>query len=654
MTTMAYTCVQSWNIKKKRQQTGLHCSLHRQTERAEALQAYCVHIQERTYMIKILAVVPYHGLESIIRQVAAEAEFADTEIIYEFGELDGGVDIARQYAQSDIDAIISRGGTARMIASVMQIPTFDIGISTNDLINTIALARNTQSRRMCLVGFSEITSAARCLDKLLDVPLEVYVTPSAQENIELMQKLRRENMELVIGDATSVRFARAAGINNIMISSGEDSVRSCLRKIQLLFAMCTQEHALALIERNVIHNLHVTYFLFGQDLTVLHSQVARDISSCMAVSSVQEISRSAAEHYLADRTQNKMTLEHNEQSFLISVRKDMLKGQEVLLTVWEKLNRLKDGARSLLQDLSQENSPFELESFVSRDNCMSQAIEDGKMAAAQPLPVIISGEEFSGRLPMARMIYNLSTFGKGGFYYLDASRFTPELLQELFERKRSILNALSLTLVVRNLQHTDSICREAFLQFVRSSGFCRHSRLICLLDDGIDSGSSAELSLSRCLISELGALMVVIPPLRRRTGDLMFLATLSLSQFCAQSGKNCNGFTPEAQQLLLQEPWEGNLHELRGVLRQVVGSLQGDYVTAPELALKLKAWKEVYRPHRTIPATEFLQGSLADIENKIILTVLREEQGHKSRVADRLKISRNTLWRKLKELGVAD
>lgn len=602
-----------------------------------------------TNMIKILAISPFPGLETTIKNVSEE--FPDIEVIYESGELQKGVDIALQYTTHEIDAIISRGGTARMIGSAVKIPTFDIGISTNDLINTIALAKNTQSKKMCLVGFSEVTNAAKYLYRLLDRPLEIYVTETAQENIELMHKLKNEGMELVIGDATSVRFATNEGINNIMISSGEDSVRSCFKQILTLKKMSATTEDMALIQRNILKNLNTSFFIISENGECIHSQASGENLAQISLNIMQEISISFSQKFLNNQIQDNIHFEKNNSSWLLTFKPDFFRNKKVIIVIWTKLNTLNNSVKSLIKDLSKITYPFEFESFNSADNKMSQAISDGKTFAQTTAPILISGEPFTGRHPMANMIYKLSSFGKGGFYGMDALNFTPEVLKILFEKKDSFLTSLSLTLVIKNLQHIDFSIAKLFLEYIKSSGFCKHSRLICLFDQLVDITKEDIVALTRFLLTSLGSLVITIPPLRERKSDLMFLATLSLGQFCNLYGKNCSGFTAEAKDYILNLPWHGNLHELRGIIRHVAAMLQGDSVTEELLKQEMSKWNSLYEK-RPENIENFLQGSLEEIENKIILNILREENFHKTKVASRLKISRNTLWRKMKEIGL--
>ena len=605
-------------------------------------------ISEQKY--RVLAVCPYPGLDNIIKEVAPE--FPELELIYEYGELESGVEIAQQYNDGEVDAVISRGGTARLISKNIKLPTFDIGITTNDLINTLSLAKNTQSKKICLVGFYEVTRAARYLDRLLERPIPTYVTKNAAENSAMMRKLKEENVELIIGDATSVRFASAEGINNIMIASGEDSVRQCLTSVLMLFKMQHDCIELQALQRSILKNLEITYFILDSDFETLHSQVHTPDLKKISSALMQEVSGAYAKKYLAKANSARVPFEHGDHVWILDLKRDLFRDQQVVTVVWMLSSTSEKSTSSYLQDLSAAAYPFQVESLKSADPKMEQAISDCRTFAANKAPILIVGERFTGRQALAHMLYNLSSFGKGGFYSLDVAELDEEALNMLFASPRSLLCSLSLTLIVRNLQHANAeICRK-FFAHLNDCGFTRRSRAIFIFDEGIDSKSSSQTQLIRYVLSSLQALLITVPSLRERQGDLMFLAAISLGEACGSSGRSCGGFTTDAEAFIKSQTWPGNLHELRGVIRQAVMAFTGEYVDRSHLERAADKWSTIYRTTERSPIVDtdiLFQGSLSEIEDKIIAEVMRQEGGNKTRVTKRLGISRNTLWRKLSQ-----
>ena len=98
--------------------------------------------------------------------------------------------------------------------------------------------------------------------------------------------------------------------------------------------------------------------------------------------------------------------------------------------------------------------------------------------------------------------------------------------------------------------------------------------------------------------------------------------------------------TAAALQRLTHYPWSGNLTELRGVLQNAIRAADGDAIDVRHLPANL-AW-----------ATSHPLGPLEQAEYKVLLQSLERHHGNKSRVAADLGISRSTLYRRMRGLGM--
>ena len=99
---------------------------------------------------KILAVAPYEGLADAISTIAQTRD--DIKMTVQIGDLNTGKQIAMELAHNNYDVIISRGGTAELIRSTVELPVIDIPISVYDVLRTIKLAEN-YSGKFVIAGF---------------------------------------------------------------------------------------------------------------------------------------------------------------------------------------------------------------------------------------------------------------------------------------------------------------------------------------------------------------------------------------------------------------------------------------------------------------------------------------------------------------------
>jgi two-component system response regulator HydG len=165
------------------------------------------------------------------------------------------------------------------------------------------------------------------------------------------------------------------------------------------------------------------------------------------------------------------------------------------------------------------------------------------------------------------------------------------------------------------------------------------------LDDAVQEGRFRE-----DLYYRLNVLHVALPPLRSRGGDVIALAQHFLVQFARQSERPVLGISEAAARRLAAYPWPGNVRELRNSIERAVALTRFDHIAADDLPDRIKN----FEPRHVLVAGDDLEemAPLEEVERRYILRVLQAAGGNKSLAAQRLGVSRRTLYRKLGEYGV--
>ena len=88
------------------------------------------------------------------------------------------------------------------------------------------------------------------------------------------------------------------------------------------------------------------------------------------------------------------------------------------------------------------------------------------------------------------------------------------------------------------------------------------------------------------LFYRLNVVNVNVPPLRERLGDVRLLSDYFKGVYCEKNGKEVNGFTEEAMQLLENHVWPGNVRELENVVERAVITAQDAVISARDVALE--------------------------------------------------------------------
>ncbi|OAT80818.1 sigma-54-dependent transcriptional regulator [Desulfotomaculum copahuensis] len=153
------------------------------------------------------------------------------------------------------------------------------------------------------------------------------------------------------------------------------------------------------------------------------------------------------------------------------------------------------------------------------------------------------------------------------------------------------------------------------------------------------------------LFFRLNVVEIWVPPLRERKEDIPHLTEFFVKNSAREFHKKVSGFSPRAMKLLMQYNWPGNIRELRNVCERAVLMSTGPLITIEELPLGIQAQREDINL-RTERADMSFKEIIADVEKQVILNVLKEHNWNRSAAAQALKMSRSSLYAKMRELGI--
>jgi len=166
------------------------------------------------------------------------------------------------------------------------------------------------------------------------------------------------------------------------------------------------------------------------------------------------------------------------------------------------------------------------------------------------------------------------------------------------------------------------------------------------------------------LYEVLAPVVVQVPPLRQRQGDIPALARHFLARIGEQPGLRQLGITDGALALLSAYDWPGNVRQLQAVLFRAAVFCDGDALTSedfPQLSTMLGSLAEVpaQGAHQEGVGVMLYTADgnlrpLEEIEADVIRLAIGHYRGRMTEVARRLGIGRSTLYRKLSELGIGD
>ena len=315
---------------------------------------------------------------------------------------------------------------------------------------------------------------------------------------------------------------------------------------------------------------------------------------------------------------------------------------------------------------------YGFEQIVSRSPAMHAVLDRATAASRSDTPVLIVGETGTGKELVARAIHANSRRAKRPFVPINCAALPRDLIEsELFGHRRGAFSgAASDHPGLFASAHGGSV----FLDEIGELPLEAQAKMLRVLQDGeiravgglesrrvdvrVVAATNRSLAAMRegrmrpDLFYRLSVLVIEIPPLRDRGDDLPLLIGHLLAGMRERGVHRVDGIDAGALELLADYPFPGNIRELENMLEGLAVTLRDGRATIR--AEDVRTWlrrRGAPVGDRTSDATR-VPLNLNDLEKWAIREALRQARGNKSRAAQMLGISRDTLYRKLHELGL--
>ena len=314
-----------------------------------------------------------------------------------------------------------------------------------------------------------------------------------------------------------------------------------------------------------------------------------------------------------------------------------------------------------LQELKEElRQDYWFMGLLGKSVPMQRLYEHIRNAASSEAPVLICGESGSGKNLVARAIHKLSRRKDGPFIQLNCASLNEQLLEsELFGHKKgSFTGAVSDRIGRFEAAHEGSI----FLDEIGDMPMTMQVKLLGVLEDKVvervgenkpvpvnvrlisatnkDLGNLLETGRFReDLLYRINSIVINVPPLRERREDIPLIALHYLRKISFANNKEIRNISPQAMEILTDFPWPGNVRRLINALEHSVATCRSDTIEVSDLPEYLVHEKK----------TEVSEGG---IDQEEIRSALSLYKGNKTLAAKHLGISRVTLWKRLKTLGI--
>ena len=308
--------------------------------------------------------------------------------------------------------------------------------------------------------------------------------------------------------------------------------------------------------------------------------------------------------------------------------------------------------------------------FLGKSAAIAELREKTDAVLRTDSPILIHGETGTGKTVLARWIHDRGRRAGEAFVDLNCAGISREFLEtELFGHEKGAFTGATATkqgllevahrgtVFLDEIGDMDAQVQASLLKVLEEKRF---RRLGDVKDRTVDVRLIAATHRDfRALVEEnrfrqdlyyrISTLELFVPPLRERRDDIPLLAANILEGLARDLGQPGLTISREAERVLCNYDWPGNIRELRNVLERALLRSHGPELDAASIIMPSDAASAAPAPAGDNVAR---RGTLDEIERDYIEQVLREEKGSIDRVAARLGISRSAVYYKARKFGI--
>ncbi len=352
----------------------------------------------------------------------------------------------------------------------------------------------------------------------------------------------------------------------------------------------------------------------------------------------------------------------------------------------EAIELVSRAARQRTRGTSEQSSVKPTPRIIGQAPAMQEVFKAFGRLSRSSMTVLITGESGTGKELVARALHDNSPRAAGPFVALNTSAIAAELLEsELFGHEKGAFTGaterrigrfeqanggtlfldeigdMSLALQTRLLR---VLAESEFFRVGGQSALTVDVRVIAATHQDLGQGAATG-RFREDLYHRLNVMRIEVPPLRQRREDIRELSRFYLEQAANELGVAPKTLSTDAAEALQRYDWPGNVRELVNVCRRLTVTVAGREIVAQDLPAELGGVASQSGADWTAGLSQWAEAQLAiaepppllidalpAFERTLILTALRRARGKRLEAAKLLGWGRNTLTRKIKELGL--
>lgn len=621
----------------------------------------------------------------------------DLEIIV--AHMEDAVRIAKKMASQDTEVVIARGTTADLLRhSGLPIPVVEMPISNVEIIESIKKAREASGMDDPLIGFlgfKNVIVSVKSFLEIMNIKMKLYEIHTTKDTQEQIFQAKRDRVDVLIGGVLSCNMIRAAGMKAVTLESSYESVAESYRQAKEMQRAVTIEKK-KLEETNTIFNLvsdailsidenyrltlmnQYAEIIFGREFKIMKGRPIHEIFGQKEENMIRKVMETGEEIMGS-------LVELQGRKYAIRIVPIVLaKRTAGAVVTLHEVNALQKMEAMVRKGLYQKGNvtQYTFEDIKGGSEEIYSAIDTAKNFARLQSNILIIGETGTGKELFAQSIHNASARRNGPFVAVNCGAIPANLMEsELFgyvdgaftgAKKGGKMGLFELahsgTIFLDEISEMDMQGQVILLRALQEKQIRRVGGDSNIpIDVRIIAACNANLyervkqnKFRKDLYYRLSVLVIKIPPLRERHGDITRLSNYFVEQYNRQFGKDIT-LSAAALRELENFGWDGNIRQLKNFCERITAISDDSNIEGSFIRQQLKNSFEFGppeperepEPSGAGPARREMVVIKGKLFTKAEFDELFEQyHGNREQIAGSLGISRTTLWKYLKRAGL--
>lgn len=583
--------------------------------------------------IRVLAVAPYEGMKTLMTTVANKRDTIELNVL--IGDLNEGLELVKNVPRHNYDVILSRGGTAELLENSIDVPVIEINLSVYDILRAIRLAEN-HSGEFSIVGYPNITNDAYILRDLLQFDTSIITINDSNEALNTLEYLKNNGCQLVVCDMVTFTHAKQIGLNSILITSGVESIETAFNQIEKITNIYSYFEDKNQLLTKLILEQNLPVAIFDCDSKLYFSSkddynndtiikiFKKEVKNVLANGNVEVIKKNGS--YLYSIAGKKVKFKNADYIFFYLNHKPL------------PLSNFNNGIKYL--DKNYASLKFN-ESLFKKGTSNSYLNDLLQKYAIVNYPILIIGDEGTGKDSVAYYLYINSILKNNPLILIDCEAMSDKYWKYFIDKIDSPIYNDKCTFYFKNFHTLDKKNLENLIMSFNDMNIFKRNRIFFSMK------SLGNFEMHSYLTNKINFLILKLPTLENNPNMISDLCSIFISELNVQFAKQIIGFEPNAITMLQNFNWQYNFNQFKRVLTTIFTLCDTTYIS--EILVENVLNDETFYTSNDTNNNTYKGKTLNEINKEIALDVLKEEDNNQSKTANRLGISRTTLWRLLKE-----